>query len=87
MVLKAGQLEEKAAELKHEVYTINTSVAKLQMELMSMTGGRHGKPANPWQVGVPYGSKATRTTGGGRDEVWQTFGGWYGRWRGREEMK
>ena len=74
MVLKAGQLEEKQGEVKHAVYTLNTSVAKLQMELMSLTGGRHGKPANPWQVGVPYGSKAGRNGGGERDRYGRPMG-------------
>ena len=74
MVVKAGQLEEKQGELKHEVVALNTSVARLQMDLMSLTGGRHGKPANPWQVGVPYGSKAGRNIGGERDRYGRPFG-------------
>ena len=74
MVLKAGQLDEQQGEVKQELVAANTTVARFQMELMSLTGGRQGKPANPWQVGVPYGSKAGRMGGGERDRYGRPIG-------------
>merc|ERR1712086_700131 len=74
MVLKAGQLDEQQGELKQEVVAANITVARLQMDLMSLTGGRQGKPANPWQVGVPYGSKVGRVGGGERDRYGRPIG-------------
>ena len=68
MVVTAGKLDEKQRELRHEVRAANSANAKLQMELADETGGRYGKACNPWQVGVPYGSKAGRSNYGQRDK-------------------
>eukprot|EP00092_Neocalanus_flemingeri_P026369 GFUD01028585.1.p1 GENE.GFUD01028585.1~~GFUD01028585.1.p1 ORF type:complete len:274 (+),score=136.09 GFUD01028585.1:57-878(+) len=82
-VVQAGQLEERLGELKQEVVAANTSVARLQKELQAATGGWQGQQGNPWQVGVPYGSKAGRAVSGERDRygrpVGRERGGQYGR--------
>jgi len=64
-VVKAGKLEERQRELKHEVRESNKNVAKLQKELQWTTGVQENH--NPWMVGVPYGSKATKSMGMERD--------------------
>ena len=66
-MVEAGKLEEKMGELKQEVVEANKSVYRLQKELQMTTGGWQGQQGNPWQEGVPYGSKSGRAVGGERD--------------------
>merc|ERR1719508_736752 len=67
MVVQAGKLEEMLGELKQKVVSANTTVARLQKDLQATTGGWQWQQGSPWQVGVPYGSKAGRSGGGERD--------------------
>ena len=73
-LVQAGQLDEQMRELKQEVHEANRSVARLQNELQMTTGGWQGQHGNPWQVGVPYGSKAGRVASGERDRYGRQVG-------------
>ena len=73
-VVQAGKLEEKMGELKQEVVEANKSVNRLQKELQMTTGSWQGQQVNPWQVGVPSGSKSGRAVGGERDRFGRQVG-------------
>ena len=68
------KLEEKMGELKQEVVEAKKSVNRLQKELQMTTGGWQGQQVNPWQVGVPSGSKSGRAVGGERDRFGRQVG-------------
>ena len=73
-VVQAGKLEEKMGELKQEVVEANKSVNRLHKELQMTMGGWQGQQVNPWQVGVPSGSKSGRAVGGERDRFGRQVG-------------
>merc|ERR1719369_389097 len=66
-VLRVGQLEDQIRDLKPQVLSAKNSVANLQRELQNIKGFQ-GQKGNPWQVGVPYGSKAGRSGNLERDK-------------------
>ena len=55
--MKQGKLSKDVSKLRAEVKTHHKSVASLQSEMDKLRGPRVD---NPWQIGVPYGYRATK---------------------------